>query len=140
MLEKVTLLDRANADLAVAKLITACEKTDESQIDIAAYHLQQAVEKSLKFMLNSAGRSHPRTHDIYVLAQQLDRYKFAIPEWVMENADVLNEYETRTRYGAQLVASRSKIEGLLGLVEGLINDLDPKISKVGGKYSPGSYF
>jgi HEPN domain-containing protein len=137
---KVTLLDRAKADFAVAKLIVDSESADEMQIDVAAYHVKQTVEKALKYILHNAGRPHPRTHDIYVLAQQLEKYKFTIPEWVLENADILNEYDTRTRYGSMLVASKAKIETLLELTDGLLRDLEPKRAKCGGEYSPSNFF
>jgi HEPN domain-containing protein len=138
--DKITLWDRARADLSVAKMIMASESADETQIDIAAYHVQQAIEKSLKFMLNNAGRPHPRTHDIYVLSQQLEKYKFVVPEWILQNADVLNEYDTRTRYGARLVASRAKVDDLLELTITLIDDLEPKPTRNRGEYSPSNYF
>jgi len=140
MLEKITLLDRAKADLMVVKMILDNPESCEVMIDIAGYHTQQTVEKCLKFMLNQAGRPHPRTHDIYALAQQIEKYNFTIPEWVMENADVLNEFDTRTRYGTRLVASRAKIEALFLLTDGLINDLDPEPTKTGGEFAPSNYF
>lgn len=48
------LLERADADTEVAKLLI--EKTiiggnDEIMLDYAAYHIQQGIEKSLKYIL-----------------------------------------------------------------------------------------
>ena len=140
MPEKITLLDRAKADLMVVKMILDDIDSCETMVDIAAYHTQQTVEKCLKFMLNQAGRPHPRTHDIYALAQQLERYKFTVPEWVLQNADVLNEFDTRTRYGTRLVASRPKIEALYELTDTLIKDLDNEPTKTSGEYAPSNYF
>ena len=45
MVKKVSLLDRAKGDLIVARDIVSRNLSDEVQLDIAAYHIQQGIEK-----------------------------------------------------------------------------------------------
>jgi len=53
-------LSRAKDDLAtVEKLLD-----DEGLTNIAAFHAQQCIEKSFKAMIEAAGQSVPRIHDL----------------------------------------------------------------------------
>ena len=60
-------LDCAAADLATAERIL----DDAALTGIVAFHAQQSIEKCYKALLEEAGRSVPRTHDLVRLAQLL---------------------------------------------------------------------
>ena len=51
-MKKYDLLDRAKKDLYSCKLHLQHYTGDELELDIVAYHLQQAVEKTMKFQLD----------------------------------------------------------------------------------------
>ena len=120
MTGKVTLLQRAEGDLKISKHIVKFELSDEVQLDIAAYHVQQAVEKTLKFMLAEHGVAHRKTHSILVLLDQLDRAKIPYPDWLYHNAETLTGYSEETRYGDNLVATKRKLVELVGLAQTMI--------------------
>lgn len=88
---------------------------DEIFLDVAAYHLQQAIEKMLKFEINSVGQQFRWTHSILELCNQADEYSISYPEWVYQNAETLTSYAEKTRYGKDLVGNRRKITELLVL-------------------------
>ena len=66
--------------------------------NIAAYHLQQAVEKSIKGVIVFIGkRKNLRTHDISVLVKMLLEEGVDVPVEVLDAQD-LTEYASTTRY------------------------------------------
>ena len=65
-------------------------------IRLAAYHLQQAAEKSLKALLILQGSEIPRTHDIERLMNLLNAF-YSIPRDLWDAVN-LTEYASTTRY------------------------------------------
>lgn len=61
------LLDKATDDLAAAKALIA---TGGQADHVVGFHLQQAVEKSLKAVLAFRAVEIPRTHDLAYIAEQ----------------------------------------------------------------------
>jgi HEPN domain-containing protein len=123
---KVTLLDRAKLDLESCTMFLEKAESDELFQDLAAYHIQQAVEKALKFWLSMLGVHYPKTHDVLVLIDKLEGVKQAIPEWLYKNGDLLNEYATKTRYSASIIGTKNKIREIHGSTVELIKRLEPE--------------
>ncbi len=63
------LLDLARKDFKAALILARAE---DPQTDAAGFHLQQAVEKSLKAWLALKGVAYPRTHDLSLLLGLLE--------------------------------------------------------------------
>ena len=77
-----------------AALILA--RADEPQTDAAGFHLQQAVEKSLKAWLAQKGVDYPRTHDLSLLLGLLeDQGERIDPFWSLLE---LNSFAVQFRY------------------------------------------
>ncbi len=69
---------------------------DDPQIDAAGFHLQQAVEKSLKAWLALKGIDYPRTHDLNPLLGLLeDQDENIEPFWSLLE---LNPFAVQFRY------------------------------------------
>ena len=80
-------------DLEVAR-----EAAKLGKYNIAAYHLQQAVEKAIKGVIVFIGkRKNLRTHDISVLVKMLVEEGVDVPVEVLDAQD-LTEYASTTRY------------------------------------------
>ena len=126
MTRKVTLFDRAKADLQSARLILSQDTQDDLFIDIAAYHVQQGIEKLVKFSLSTYGVKYSQTHDMSILYEQLENETTNPPSWIYDNIDVLNSYATNTRYGTNVVATIKKIEQLLEYAEKYQESLQPQ--------------
>ena len=117
MSNEIDLLQRAGADLGTAKLILESDLPDPLYLDIAAYHLQQALEKIMKHIININGKKFPFVHEIDVLYNTMETYGLDPPAWIAEHEDTLTKYATVTRYTRNIVASRRKLTELLPLVE-----------------------
>lgn len=74
-MSKADLLRRAKNDLWVAELVLSQELADEFQLDIAAYHVQQAVEKLMKHQMSAAGARYMHTHEVDILFEQTNLKK-----------------------------------------------------------------
>jgi len=108
------LLRRAKGDLLTCSRNLELGE-DEVEIDIAGYHLQQAVEKILKFQISMKAVKYPPSHDIDMLLEILDDQGIKYPDWVDEYSATLTLYATKTRYGKDIVASVRTLKKLMPL-------------------------
>ena len=83
-------------NFAKEDLISSEVLFNEGLLNTAAYHLQQAVEKSLKAILILKGRNPPKTHDINRLFREVSKY-YPIPDDIKRAVD-LTDYAFTTRY------------------------------------------
>jgi HEPN domain-containing protein len=63
------LLTLAQKDYRAAQILA---RADDPQMEAAGFHLQQAVEKSLKAWLAFKGVDYPKTHDLSLLLRLLE--------------------------------------------------------------------
>jgi HEPN domain-containing protein len=112
-MKKVDLLQRAEADLKMSEIALSQAVSDEMFLDIAAYHLQQCIEKTLKYVLAQNGIEFKKTHEIDELCEQFDEDHLIYPSWVYDNHAVLNKYATTTRYGESIVGNVRLITDLV---------------------------
>ena len=66
MRKKVTLLDRAKADLFAANVVMK-NASDDLLVDVAAYHAQQCIEKAVKFLIGLEGKTYVADHRLSVM-------------------------------------------------------------------------
>ena len=78
-------------DIEAAEILISADK-----LDLAAYHLQQAVEKSLKAIFVFKGLVVPKTHNIGILLDILKEF-YEFPDYV-EKSSNLTDYAFTTRY------------------------------------------
>lgn len=87
------LLELAERDYQAALILARAENP---QTDAAGFHLQQAVEKSLKVWLALKGIDYPRTHDLNPLLGLLeDQDENIEPFWTLLE---LNPFAVQFRY------------------------------------------
>lgn len=91
--QAATLLTLAHKDIKAAIILVNAE---EPQLEAAGFHLQQAVEKSLKAWLTHCGKTYPRTHDLSLLLGLLeDNDQPVDPFWDLLE---LNPFAVQFRY------------------------------------------
>ena len=78
------LVEMARKDLMAAK---AMDDPDVFADEIVGFHVQQAIEKTLKAWIASRGEAYPKTHDIRLLLHHLQEKE---PD--IESYDYLIEY------------------------------------------------
>ena len=75
--------------------------TEENLSTIAAFHVQQCIEKSLKALLALNNKNIPRTHDLIKLIQIIEEEKIRIDMKINEEIlDQINQVYIDTRYPA----------------------------------------
>jgi len=154
----IRLFRRAYLDWRAADNLLKTPENDEAYMNTVAYHLQQAVEKTLKAFLECVGVTVPNTHDIDKLVRMSKNNgsRVLLTEWIEEKADMLTRWETDTRYDMDYCVERDKVTaGLVqvkrfldrnGLREELREELKDRESKeklaefLPEAYSPGSDF
>jgi len=88
------LLRKAQSDLTAARALA--DDPDQGD-DVIGFHVQQAVEKSVKAVLASLDVDYPRTHDIDYLVRQLAKRDIAVPHALLE-ARWVSMWGVFTRY------------------------------------------
>ena len=106
-MKKRGLLQRAEIDFKCVELILEHYSGDEAELDVAAFHLQQTIEKIMKWELASNGYVFSLTHEVHVLFQEMIDAELNPPKWIMDHYNVINDYATKTRYSESLVATRA---------------------------------
>jgi HEPN domain-containing protein len=87
-------LEKANQDLvAVGKWLTDPEIVDE----IIGFHIQQAIEKSVKAILVSQKIDYPRTHNLGLLLEICRNNQIQIPS-DFSQIDRFNRFAVQWRY------------------------------------------
>ena len=108
-----TLLDKAKKDIAAAEALYRQPEADELFLDAVSYHIQQAVEKALKYQMEESGIHYDYEHDIQNLIDTAlagDK-NIIVTDYIKENTDMLTNWESKTRYitGYRVVKERVDI-------------------------------
>lgn len=110
-----TLYDKAVANLRTARILLDHAEGDEEQVNAVGYHLQQAMELALKYLLEQHGVEYPKTHDIDQLIR-LGREAGAelyLPEYLEDHAEMLSQWEAKSRYVLGYAIEARKVERAL---------------------------
>lgn len=97
------------ADILAAKQAISCfEKDGIKDIkNIAAYHLQQAAEKIIKYQIYKSGieidNRQIYTHDLRRLMRYAEEKEIAItmPEYIKAHIDTITDWEAGSRYDVE---------------------------------------
>lgn len=128
---KYTYYGRAIADLSVAKrLINEDVSPRSAVLDLAAYHLQQAVEKSLKHIIPICVMEKDvrrfRTHNIPSLIETVEHAThYRVPRKIKRIAEKLTLWEATARYSSDPVATKDELQAALAAIEPFMFDIQP---------------
>ncbi len=103
---------------------------DEYAVSLAAYHIQQAIEKSLKGLILIFGETPPFTHDIAKLELRCRQLGADVPEQLEDIADTLTLWESKSRYDPYAVFSGSKYAKAKAVFEKLNTALKNELDKI----------
>jgi len=104
-------LSKAREDELVVELILRAD----GPWAMAAYHLQQVAEKSLKALLVHFQIAPPRSHDLGFLLGRL--HQISPPEEVFVAADEVSAYAWVTRYPGAPEITREQVESIWNRVQ-----------------------
>lgn len=125
---------RINADIKMAEygISPAINVTnDEYLYDLAAYHIQQAVEKELKYILHDIyGEDDTerrfKTHNISSLLIMINEYDQDFinnHKDIVDISDQLTSWEASSRYGENIVSTREDINKAINCAKGLEEEI-----------------
>lgn len=120
------MLEISRYDLRAAKSLS--NDPDDGMLQISAYHIQQAVEKALKYCFSALGVKTPKTHDIRALLNELMQYPEFVAAMTEElfgvlelRADTLTLCEEKTRYPSNYMVTRRTVLDLVSVAEKVID-------------------
>ncbi len=99
-----TLYNIAVSNLGCTKKLLQLLGDDPRELNICGYHIQQAAELCLKFILEESGIEYPKTHEIEVLLTHVEQQtSFMFEDYELEErlqlfAGTLTSWEAKTRY------------------------------------------
>ena len=115
----VRLFRSAFMDFLTAKQIYETPYNDEMYLNNAAYHLQQAVEKTLKGALECVGITVPNIHKITKLIAMISHHgaHLHITEWLDDHSEMLSSWEAETRCNMDFLVEKRKLNTAMVEVE-----------------------
>lgn len=125
-LDKNSLLWMAEGDLKTSEQKLQLVGGDERDWNIAGYHIQQALEKCIKFQLERDGIGYAHTHDLYRLCEKNDKIKNNIPIELRAEFSMITDWEAKSSYVKGYFTELQSIKKVTAMIRGYI---DSEISK-----------
>ena len=112
MAEARTLYDKALSNYNSARILREFMGDDDEQLNIIAYHLQQALELSIKYTLEQNGIEYPKTHSIEQLVRIADQNKVSLnlTEYLEDHCEMFSQWEEKSRYVLGYLVELKKID------------------------------
>lgn len=91
--------------------------------NMAAYHIQQAVEKLIKYQIYQTSQQVNNrqlyTHNIGVLIEyaKKENLRIVIPQYVERNCEIITKWEAGSRYDLHFSVRIDTLEKMLSIVE-----------------------
>ena len=122
-MKKYSLLDRAKYDFKLAMLGYQHYSGDAAELDLVGYHLQQTVEKIMKYEMSQMGCKFSFVHQLDFLYQEMLDCGLQPPDWILNHYDFFNRCATQSRYHDSLVTTKVVIDMLVPLVRDYLEDI-----------------
>lgn len=115
----------AGQDLRAAELMLA--EPDDFAPRIAAYHVQQCIEKCIKQALRLYGVNYTKTHRILDLIDMLPDGQRVFSAEVLERLEIsgnrIADWEAKTRYASGYLVKRSTVQQGIDLARLVLSEL-----------------
>ena len=115
-----TLLDLAKNNINVCDIILSNRKSDDELIiDIVGFHIQQAVELTIKFLFEVNNVRYPEINDLAQLSylSTENNINLYLTKYIDERLDVLTSWEAKAGYVADYNLELSKVIKMLDEVK-----------------------
>ncbi len=127
-----TLFDKAKQNLKVAESIySTIAINDEAYLNYVGYHIQQALELSIKYVLEMNGVNYPKTHDIDQLIRlaNINNVDLYLNEYIDDHSEMFSLWEARTRYILNYRLEKRKIERSLMETKSYLDVIDKTMNR-----------
>ena len=129
------IFKRIRSDIKDANNILKSDDSDEYDIDLASYHVQQAIEKCLKYILHNIYGVDNTTrqfkiHNIGTILDKIEEFEQGFKTTHQDIADLASDitnWEASTRYEDDPVSIKEDVEKVLSLAEKLLIEIQERI-------------
>ena len=121
------LLARAKAKKSSAENSYNNMSLDDAYIDECCFNLQQAIEFTLKYLVEMAGEHYIENHDIRA---QMNKLKKLDKQQLRAMASTINSWEVDTRYNDNFVALLEDIDDAMKIADELIEYCEQQVKVV----------
>ena len=123
------LLSRAEVSLENAEHNYGRINVDDCYLDACCYNLQQAIEFSLKFLVEMTGQQYAENHDIRANLNILNRadYHVSNEQDLRNMASTLYSWETESRYRDSFIAVLEDVDAAFVYARALLAEARSKI-------------
>ncbi len=129
MLSSKDCLILANRDYKTCILVEQ-KFPDEYAVTAATYHIQQAIEKTLKGLILINGGQPEFTHNINKLIQHCNNLGIEITDELDDISETLTIWETSSRYDPFINFSQKKYDKAKNVFKELYNQLYEEIDAI----------
>ena len=104
---------------------------DEAYLNYVGYHIQQALELSIKYVLEMNGVNYPKTHDIDQLIRlaNINNVDLYLNEYIDDHSEMFSLWEARTRYILNYRLEKRKIERSLMETKSYLDVIDKTMNR-----------
>ncbi|MDR1540991.1 MAG: HEPN domain-containing protein [Clostridiales bacterium] len=123
---KITLLDRAKADLSVVRVLLP-QIADDAEIDVCAYHCSQCIEKAVKYVADLSGQEYLQRHELSLIAEDLE-----IPDilpLIKPYIPILDTWISATRYSESLRSNIKLVNEIYEVCKAVVSIADEMTPK-----------
>lgn len=97
-MREATLFEIGSRDLWNSELILSHLTGDEIDLNLASYHIEQALEKCIKFQLEMREVKYKWTQDLSTLVEIKENISNAMPLELKAELGLIIAWESKTRY------------------------------------------
>ena len=105
----MNLLQLANFDLRYASM-AMMTYFDEGAVRNCAFLIQQAIEKTLKYILLEQLQPSEFTHDISLLTSQVEMQGGYVPPYIKDTAKRISSWQSHARYSRKFEVNEPELE------------------------------
>lgn len=125
------LLRRAKARFESAKMQYSRISEDDAYLDMCCFDLQQVLEFSLKYIVESSGSRYKVGHNLLLQLTDIEQLGIEIPDksFYLSNASIINTWETQTRYFDDFTAVISLVDEIIEKIPALFDFADSLVEE-----------
>lgn len=120
-MREATLFEIGSVDMWNSELILSHLTGDEIELNLASYHIEQALEKCIKFQLEMQGIRYNWTHDLSNLVEVSEKLSDEFPIELRAELGLIVAWESKTRYVKDYFVELRTINRVLPKVKAYIS-------------------
>ena len=124
------LLKRARTDIQIAKTLMTSDFNPTNDVmitDQAAYHIQQGLEKALKYQTEISGSDYKKIHNLIGLIYDVEKTGLEVSDELKAMAYQITDWEASSRYNDDFSVNQEDLLKAIRLYEELEKQILEKL-------------